>query len=156
MSVVPLAHPEKARRYPARVAARACTLRNAGWSYARTREMLYREFGVRPSDATILAWVDPDTAHERQRQIRARARRSRPVTRPGWFRGPRQLTDDEMLRLRECGLSYSALAVIAREFYGTDTDEDALRRRLVAAGAPKNPNKGAGFRRLNAERGRAA
>lgn len=132
---------------------------DGGWTVAEIRDYLARH-GHKVVLETVRRWVDPKWAAEFYR--------SRNETRRRWDRErrgttefrvldddarrrlgldvpvepPSKLTDELLLALRvEDRLTYTAIAAVARRFFGEELDEDGWRRRLYGLGAPKNPNK---------------
>lgn len=130
-----------------------------GWKIEQIRRYLNRH-GVKCSWVRVKVWVDEEYAEERRERERDRARRkwradhnvksfivldaqareilSRELGTPP----PPDFTPELLLTLRvEDGLQYSAIAAVAKRFYGIDMTVDQIRYRLCALGAPKNPNK---------------
>ena len=140
--------------------ARRMYANGEGWTNKEIRDYL-TSHGHDVHYTTIRAWVDEDYAKERNRQRRERMRRfSRDKRGTTQFlvldadarrrlgldvphEPPAELTPELLLALRlEDGLPYSAIAKVARRFFGErDATEDKVRFRLYELGAPKNPNK---------------
>lgn len=53
----------------------------------------------------------------------------------------RRLPPEEILRLRDAGLRYPAIVIVARLFYGTGLSESTARKLASAAGAPRDQRK---------------
>lgn len=63
-----------------------------------------------------------------------------------------RITDiQQALHLRNCGLTYTAIAVVLHEYHGLGVTPGAVRGRLRASGAPPMP-RGAGIANLRKNR----
>ncbi len=120
-------------RHNTRTVARARKLAEAGWTAGEISRLLTQELRLSTpiSVTTIRCWVEPgyrEQHKEWQRRCMAGETRSE--------------TPDILLALRvDDGLSYSAIAAVARRFLGVDLSEDQVRLRLYELGVQKNPNK---------------
>lgn len=130
-------------RHTARTVARARELAAAGWYPTGISRILAREFDLErpPSTNTIRCWLDPGF-REYHIRLNSRARERREGRSSDGLPKPSRLTPQLLLALRvEDGLTYGAIAAVARRFCGEEMTEDECRYRLYELGAPKNPNK---------------
>lgn len=107
--------------------------------------------GVKVSRQTVRGWVNEDYRRLDLERNRSRKREQRGTQ---YFRivdddakkrmslMPSALTPDVMLAMRvEDGLSYMAIAAVARRFFGQDMSEYQVRARLYELGVSKNPKR---------------
>lgn len=119
-------------RYPGKVAARAAHLRQAGWSFERIAGLLDSEFGVRPAVSTIVRWCLPAAAlreHDAHRQRRGRYWRPLAAARmsSAWKR-------HKMRALRDAGLGYRTIGVVAGVWWDEPLTEAQVRYALARGG----------------------
>jgi hypothetical protein len=125
-----------ATRYPAKMAARACELRIAGWTIPQIERLLVDEFGSCPSETTIRKWTDPGF-HERVTAAqRERRRRRESATHSGRFPSNFTTFTDEfkwarVRSLRGLGVSYEAIARVMSFDFREAWDANHIRYRLT-------------------------
>jgi hypothetical protein len=125
---------------------------NSGWTIREIRDYIAKR-GHDVHGVTIHVWVDPEYGRQRAESLKASKKRLYHAKKN---RQPSALTPELLLALRvEDGLAYTAIAAVARRFFGEDMTEDQVRHRLYGLGAPKNPNKSRAVR-LQRQRQRVA
>ncbi|HEY4452342.1 MAG TPA: hypothetical protein VGN13_12205 [Solirubrobacteraceae bacterium] len=119
-------------RYTSKIIARASEHVAAGWTVARTIDLLESEFGSRPHATTVRLWTDEKYAKRHRAANRARSRRRWRETHP---LAPIQRTTGEwrlarMRQLRDAGLSHEAIGVVAGVWWGQELSGDTVARKL--------------------------
>lgn len=136
MSITVLADRHITRPQAVETARRLWDNGNGGWTIREIRDYI-AERGQPVTGVTVKVWVDPEYGRKRSEGLKAAKRRWHHAT-----KARSKLTPELLLALRvEDGLSYGAIAAIARRFFGVEMSEGQARYRLELLGAPKNPNK---------------
>jgi hypothetical protein len=115
------------------------------WKIDQIRRYLATR-GVSVAWSTVKVWVDPGYRDEQLRRNRVRARnawrqRNNVQLARHTACDPEECEQTLLTLRREDKVQYTALAVIARRFYGIDLSPEQVRHRLYELGAEKNPNK---------------